>query len=76
MNKICCVYSIKNQQHKYLTSHIQQCQRQIVDSNGKIFDSLVKCSKFHKISVQTVCDILKGRHSKTRKGISFEYFES
>lgn len=45
----------------------------VIDSLGNIFNSLVETAKFHNISVQTVCDILKGRHFKTRKGVSFSY---
>lgn len=47
--------------------------RKILDSNGNLHESLTKCAEFWKISPATVCDILKGRHSKTRKGISFKY---
>lgn len=47
--------------------------KKVIDSNGNIFETCIACSKFWRISVQTVCDILKGRHNKTRKGISFKY---
>lgn len=67
--------AIKNNQGRYLIPSTQKQRRSIIDSLGNKFDSLVECSKFHKISVATVCDILKGRHSKTRKGIIFKYYD-
>lgn len=51
-------------------------KKQIVDNEGNIFESLAVAAKFWRISVATVCDILKGRHSKTRKGIIFKYYEN
>lgn len=48
-------------------------RKPIMDNLGNKFASLTDASLFHKINVATVCDILKGRHSKTRKGVSFEY---
>lgn len=47
--------------------------KKVIDSKGNKFESIVKAAKFWNISVQTVCDILKGRHHKTRKGINFKY---
>ncbi len=47
----------------------------IVDSQGNQFRSLAEAAKFWSVSVSTVCDILKGRHTKTRKKISFRYLE-
>lgn len=47
--------------------------KKIKDSNGKIFKSLTKAAKFHKISIPGVCDILKGRTKQTKKGIKFYY---
>jgi group I intron endonuclease len=49
------------------------CRKKIRDSEGNIFSSLVETSKFHGISVSSVCDVLKGRSKKTKKGITFEY---
>lgn len=49
------------------------CQKKIRDSEGNIFPSLTETSKFHGISVSSVCDVLKGRTKKTKKGITFEY---
>lgn len=59
--------------HKYLLPFIESQKKKIIDSDSNIFNSLGECSKFHNISTQTVCDILKGRHFKTRKGVSFKY---
>lgn len=39
------------------------------------FNKLRK-NKHHGCSVPTICYILKGRHSKTRKGVSFKYYEN
>lgn len=50
-----------------------KCMKKIIDSEGNRFISMSECSKFWNISVQTVCDILKGRHNKTRKGVRFFY---
>lgn len=47
--------------------------KKIIDSTGIIHESLTKCAEYWNISRATVCDILKGRHFKTRKGISFRY---
>jgi hypothetical protein len=54
---------------------IEKFKKKIIDSNGNIFNSLTEAANFHKISIPTVCDILKGRHHKTRKGVSFSYYE-
>ena len=55
--------------HKY----IEKCKRKVKDSLGNIFNSLVDTAKYHKMSVSAVCDILKGRTKKTKKGIIFYY---
>jgi group I intron endonuclease len=68
--------AIKNNQWEFLKEHIENNKVKIIDSNGLIHNSMVECSKFHGIAVSTVCDILKGRHSKTRKGVSFKYYEN
>lgn len=65
----------KLNRYKDLIKAIEKNKRKVIDSDGKIFDSMVECSKHHEVSIQTVCDILKGRHYKTRKGISFKYYE-
>lgn len=65
--------ALKNKQHKFLLPSIMKRRRSIKDSLNNKFESMVECSKFWNISVQTVCDILKGRHKQTRKGISFRY---
>lgn len=48
-------------------------RKKIKDSFNNIFISLTETAKFHDVATQTVCDILKGRHLQTRKGVSFEY---
>ena len=65
--------SLSDNRSRYLDKHREESRKPIKDSLGNTFVSMVECSKFHGISVQTVCDILKGRHNKTRKGVSFEY---
>ncbi len=50
--------------------------KKVIDDLGIVYKSLAECAKINEISVQTVCDILKGRHNKTRKGRSFEYYDS
>lgn len=58
---------------KNLQPYIEANKKSIIDSLGNTFGSLVECAAFHKISVATVCDILKGRHKQTRNKISFKY---
>lgn len=53
----------------------EKMMKAVVDSQGNNFKSMASAARFWNISVQTVCDILKGRHSKTRKGIGFKYVE-
>jgi group I intron endonuclease len=59
-----------------LKDSIENRQRPIIDNLGNKFKSLTETANYHKISRQTVCDILKGRHYKTRKKISFKYDKS
>lgn len=47
----------------------------VVDDLGNIYDSLKEAASVNNISVQTVCDILKGRHKRTRSGRSFKYYD-
>lgn len=54
----------------------EKAKKKIIDSNGLIHYSLTDCAKFHNIHIATLCDILHGRHSKTRKGVSFKYYEN
>lgn len=51
----------------------EKAKKAVKDSLGNQFSSMVECSKFHEMSVQAVCDILKGRTKKSKKGITFEY---
>lgn len=48
-------------------------KEKVYDSLGNRFMSMAECAKFWEVSVQTVCDILKGRHYKTRAKVSFYY---
>jgi group I intron endonuclease len=50
-------------------------RKKLIDNDGIIYDSLVDAANINNISVATICDILKGRHSKTRKGKVFKYYE-
>jgi group I intron endonuclease len=61
--------------NRYLTllPCIEKKKKKIKDNLGNVFASLTECAIFHNISTQTVCDILKGRHFKTRKGVVFQY---
>lgn len=47
--------------------------RPVICSNGFKYVSLIEAANKNNVSVATVCDILKGRHKKTRTGVSFEY---
>lgn len=47
--------------------------RPVIDNLDNWFKNCTEAAKFHGISNQTLCDILKGRHIQTRKGVSFEY---
>jgi hypothetical protein len=47
--------------------------KKVIDSDGNIFNSLAECANFWEMSVQAVCDVLKGRSKKTKKGITFSY---
>ena len=67
--------AIKLDRYKDLLPAIEKNKKKVIDSNGNVFNSMLECSRFHNVSIQTVCDILKGRHFKTRKGISFKYYE-
>lgn len=65
--------SLKLNRYKDLLESIENRKKKVIDSNYNKFNSMTEAAKFWEISRQTVCDILKGRHSKTRKGISFKY---
>jgi group I intron endonuclease len=47
--------------------------RAIYDNRGNHFKSMSEAAKFWNKSVQTICDILKGRHNKTKNGVIFYY---
>jgi group I intron endonuclease len=54
---------------------VDKGERKVIDDLGNVYNSLKEASEKNGVAVQTVCDILKGRHSKTRKGRSFKYYE-
>lgn len=65
--------AIKRQSWLRLKQSIESQKKKIVDSTGRLFNSVTDAAKFWDVSPATVCDILKGRHLKTRKGIRFVY---
>lgn len=48
--------------------------KSVIDNDGIIYKSASDAAKLNGVSVQTICDILKGRHSKTRQKKSFKYY--
>lgn len=52
----------------------EKAKRKVIDNDGIIYRSLVDASERNNLSLATVCDILKGRHSQTRKKKSFKYY--
>ncbi len=51
--------------------------KKVQDSNGIVYKSLADAARTLKISVQAICDNLKGRSKKTRVGklrLTFTYF--
>lgn len=65
--------SIKLNRASSLVNSIEKQKKKIKDSKDNIFNSLVEAAKFWEMSVQSVCDILKGRTNKSKKGIKFFY---
>lgn len=51
----------------------KKIERPVLCSNNICYKSTTDAAIYNGVSPQTVCDILKGRHRKTRKGVSFEY---
>ena len=62
--------------HKSLKASIEANMKKVQDNLGNIFDSLVNAAKYHKMSVQAVCDNLKGRSKMTRNKLVFTYVKS
>lgn len=56
-----------------MKTHIESLKKKIIDNTGQVFESLSSAARAHKMSVQAVCDILKGRTKQSRKGITFFY---
>jgi group I intron endonuclease len=48
-------------------------KKSVIDSLGITHSSMASAALYHGVSVQTVCDILKGRHFQTRKKVTFKY---
>lgn len=48
-------------------------KKKISDSKGITHNSLTEAAKYYNISVQAICDNLKGRSEKTRIGVTFKY---
>lgn len=67
------IAAIKNNQWFSLKGHIESLKKQITDSAGNTFSSLTEASKFWNISVQAICDNLKGRSKKCQNGVTFKY---
>ncbi len=58
---------------KDLLPYINSKKRKIKDNLGNVFTSLTEAGKFHKLSRQSVCDILKGRSYQSKLGVIFNY---
>lgn len=58
-----------------IKAHIESQKKKIIDNNGVIYESLSQAEKLTKCSKQAICDNLKGRSKKTRKGLTFKYLE-
>jgi group I intron endonuclease len=56
-----------------LLKYTEAAKLKVIDSNGIIHSSLGNAAKYYNISVQAVCDNLKGRSKKTRIGVIFKY---
>lgn len=65
--------AIKNEQWKYLKTHIENGRKKIVDNFQNTFDSLVDAAKYWNVSVQAVCDNLKGRSKFCTRKVQFKY---
>ncbi len=59
--------------HLDLLPFIEKSKKPLKDNMNNNFKSLVDAAKYWKISVSSVCDILKGRTKKTKNGIVFYY---
>lgn len=51
-------------------------RKRIIDSNGIIYESLSSAAKILKMSIQAICDNLKGRSKTSKTGLAFKYENS
>lgn len=58
-----------------MKQHIENNKRPVISSEGITFASTTDAAKYYGITVQTMGDILHGRHFRTRKKISFKYVD-
>lgn len=52
---------------------IENSKVYIHDNIGNVFHGYKQASVYHNIEISTICDILKRRHYKTRRGVTFYY---
>lgn len=64
--------AIERSRHLSLLDSIENKKTPIKDTLGNIFPSLSEAAEFHGIKVMTACDIVKGRHTYTRQGVSLK----
>lgn len=65
--------AVKRSAWNSLKRSIETKRKMIRDSEGNLFKSLTEAAKFWNITKATVCDVLKGRHNRTREGVRFTY---
>lgn len=56
-----------------LESCREKRMRAVMDNHGNTFDSVTSAARHWEMSPATVCDNLKGRSKKTKKGVVFKY---
>jgi group I intron endonuclease len=62
--------------HRFLLPFIEKQRKKIKDNKGNTFKSLSEAAKYYKISIQAICDNLKGRSKMTRNKVIFSYVKS
>lgn len=63
--------ALKNNSASRLVFVVKRCK--ILDNYGIIHSSITEAADYYKISPQSICDFLKGRTKKNKKGLRFEY---
>jgi group I intron endonuclease len=63
--------ALKNNSGKHLAFVVKKCK--IVDNYGIVHNSITAAAKYYGVSPQAICDLLKGRTKKNKKGLHFEY---